>query len=396
MSREDRRKGFILAAALLLAALGLGLVVRSTFLRYAPPEQLEEWVRLFPRDSMALFYLGYRLFQEGQHERAAEVLQRVVALKPGKKMAWVGLGEAYLAQRRLWEGVEALERALAMDPLLWTAAQALGDAYFQVGMFRYAATAWEKSVRAFPPQPQIWEKLGRCYLQIGDLRKAEEVFRTLLHHMPGLPLANVGLGYVALKRGDFDEAERLFRREIGKYLGGAEAEQGWVHLLILRPAQFQPTEGLQNLCLRVAQRFPQDWQPHLLLGKIYAAQGQWALAEKALQQALERAPHEPAIWEEAARLYAATHRPRQEQEAKRRLEALRRQEEEMTQARAAILRGQAPPETFLRLVEAEESRQAIGRALEDCWEGLKRYPNHPTLRRKAKALKEQLAQGFRR
>jgi len=98
-----------------LPALITDTIILSTKLE---PEQFAKLLdRLFDVSQAELNRLGVSLFQEGRHEQAAKVFEKLVTVHKDSVTTWNNLAVAYEAWGKLPEAQAAFERALSVDPL---------------------------------------------------------------------------------------------------------------------------------------------------------------------------------------------------------------------------------------------------------------------------------------
>lgn len=156
---------------------------------------------------------------DGNHERAAEALERAVELAPDYYDAWIDLGGQYDRLERFADAESAYLEASAVNPAGSLAPQNLGALYYQrgerqragedpAGMESYAlASEWlEKAVELNPFSVDSHFFLGAAYYRLNLYDRAEEMLQTTMALDEGYDEARLLLINVYARQGRYEPA----------------------------------------------------------------------------------------------------------------------------------------------------------------------------------------------
>jgi tetratricopeptide (TPR) repeat protein len=129
------------------ARFGLGAFLERSK-RYDEAEaELGEAIRLEPKDSVALNYLGYSLAERGRKlDEALAFVKRALEIEPWNPAYLDSLGWVLFRMGRSEEAREPLERAARDLPRDATVLEHLGDVYEQIGERARAVSLWQRAL----------------------------------------------------------------------------------------------------------------------------------------------------------------------------------------------------------------------------------------------------------
>jgi tetratricopeptide (TPR) repeat protein len=204
--------------------------------------RLDDAVRLYqailtvqPGHLEALHLRGVVAHQQGDHERAVELIARASAGNPNNAMYRANLAEAYRALDRLDEAVANCRAALRLRPHYPEAANNLGLALLGQGKTDEAIAQFGEALRLKPDFAMACNNLGSALRLRGDLNEAETHFRQAVEMAPYLAEAQCNLGHLLLERHQPHEALESLRAavrlrpdlaEVHNNLGNALREVG--------------------------------------------------------------------------------------------------------------------------------------------------------------------------
>jgi Flp pilus assembly protein TadD len=154
-------------------------------------------LRQVPNSGEALHCMGIIAHQQGQSERALELIRKSVELDPNVATAQQNLGDLLLTAGQLEAAEKALRRALELDANFGIAAM----------------------------------KLGMVLEQQNKLTEAEEQYRKSIALIPNYPLAHCNLGDALVKQNRAQEAILCYNRAISLDPNLAEAYSNRAHAL---------------------------------------------------------------------------------------------------------------------------------------------------------------------
>jgi spermidine synthase len=172
--------------------------------------QLDEALRLEPRDAPSLLHRGKVLLRIGSILKAEADLKAALRLNPAMVEAHETLGQLYKAQK-MWDLAEAhLKQGLTLRPKDPQYLAGLADVYVETQRFREAIPHYLAARTVAPRNPRLWAGLGISYRGIGRFSEALEAFHQAIAEDPDNAFFHyqAGLTYVAARR--FDEASAAF------------------------------------------------------------------------------------------------------------------------------------------------------------------------------------------
>ncbi len=186
--------------------------------------------RLFPASPLvprALFGLGLCHTQKGQHQAAADSLERVLRDYPDTPQTarvLFELGRIRLAQERPQEAIARLQElrwGYPAFPQRRAAQNLLGDTYFQIGEYANAIELYQPLITGTTQveiRGQILRRLAQAYHRLHYYTQALETYRQVLVEdsaAAGLDSIYFAQAVLHLHLGQDDEAFRLFL-QVGK------------------------------------------------------------------------------------------------------------------------------------------------------------------------------------
>jgi tetratricopeptide (TPR) repeat protein len=182
-------------------------------LEYHQAGRLEEARRIYTEllrddeDSAdALHLLGVLTHQQGQHDRAVEMIGRAIALNPAAAAYHANRAEVYRALGRLKHAEDDCRTALRIQPDYPEAANGLGLILLARGQLGEAAAQFRLALRLRPGYAVACNNLGNALRRQGDQAGAVAHFRRALELDPQLAEAHSNLGQMRLERKEPDQA----------------------------------------------------------------------------------------------------------------------------------------------------------------------------------------------
>jgi serine/threonine protein kinase/tetratricopeptide (TPR) repeat protein len=202
-------------------------------------ELFENLVSKYPREKLALFWLGAMHYYHGAHDESIDALERALELDPRYAKAVNLIAYSYAEKGEYEKAVEYFERYVALSPGQANPHDSLADAYLQMGRLEESLDEYKEALRIKPDFGSQW-KLAYTYAI------KEEYDEALTWIDESVEVASVA-GLKALGRfwkafylywlGDLDrsfaevrEAEAL-AKEVGNelMLSLIDAFRGWIH-----------------------------------------------------------------------------------------------------------------------------------------------------------------------
>ena len=123
------------------------------------------------KDAAQIMQQGWKLWQNGQTQQAAEQFREAVKLAPDDANAWNGLGWASFNSGKALEAQKAFERVVVLNPNHPAGLNGLGQLCL---MQRKYDQAEKFLLKAGPDAPAAWYGLTKLYLLQGKFDKAEK------------------------------------------------------------------------------------------------------------------------------------------------------------------------------------------------------------------------------
>lgn len=142
---------------------------------------------LLPADAREEYERALEDAADGDHDDAAERLERVVEMAPDFYAGWVDLGNQYNATGEIEDAVAAYEKAIALDPEAALAYVDLGALHYQEGerqrtdgdaeaalaAYIEADTSLERAIELDPRSVEAYFNLGATLYRVGQYEVAE-------------------------------------------------------------------------------------------------------------------------------------------------------------------------------------------------------------------------------
>jgi protein O-GlcNAc transferase len=318
-ARRARQRGG--AAPVRTGALLISAQIHHDAGRLPEAEALyQQLLALDPEHPDALHRLGVLAHQTGQHDVAAEFIERAIAVKGDAATFHANLGWVLHAGGRLPDAERALRRALALDP---TAPQArnnlgivlqaqgrlreaeasfratvasaprfadahsnLGRALHAQGRFEEAVTSYGEALALTPDVADIHNNLGVALKTLGRTGEAIEAYERALAIDPGHVTAHLNLGLAYRADGQLVDAMGSFVRAVTLAPGCVEAYAN-LGLVLLEMGHVDDAVTINR---RAVAMQPDDAGVHTNLGLALQAQGRVPDAIASYRRAIGMAP----------------------------------------------------------------------------------------------------------
>jgi Tfp pilus assembly protein PilF len=140
--------------------------------------------------------------EDGQYERAFELLNRAVQLDPTSSDAYNNMGLFHSRAGDQERAVAMLTRAMELNPKDDNAPYNLGNAYVALGDFRMASEYYKRALALNPASARAWLNLGNVRGELKDYPGALEAYRKVLALDPSSATARHNIGATYYMMGD--------------------------------------------------------------------------------------------------------------------------------------------------------------------------------------------------
>lgn len=330
---------------------------------------------------------GIALYLMGRSSDAEESFRQCLATDRSYAAAQNNLGAILWDAGEAREATNCFRRAARSDTGLLSAGLNLALALFRQGHFQLSLDAYRSVIRDEPSNALAWNGVARALLEFGEFGEARDACVRAIQSDPDFAWAHRNLGSAFSGLGDADaaadcaaHAARLDPREVPQTMllemDAAEAAASIPDISVAAAAIPDYTlasdyisKGLYDRALgeirRAMARGADEKEGMVLLGKCFAARGDYEVAEKEFVAVLGAAPADDTAALELAGVYRAMGRP---SDALRRVVGLLRQN--VYHFAALVLLG----ESLLDLKRTGDAARAFARVL-------KFDPNHTAARK---------------
>lgn len=176
-------------------------------------DKANQAIALDPENADAHDNAGLALFHLGRYAEAQAAFEHAAGLQPGNALYWNNLAGA-LREQGLLEEAETVvrEQVLARDPLLPVGHLNLGLIYLRMGRWEEAADEFRQALSLLPPGEEnadIWGELGRALFAAGHYAEAQGAFEEAVRWQPRNALFWAWLGRTLLEQNRPADAESV-------------------------------------------------------------------------------------------------------------------------------------------------------------------------------------------
>jgi tetratricopeptide (TPR) repeat protein len=218
-----------------------------------------------PSNADANHLLGVLAGQQGDQERAIELIHRAIRLAPDMAMYHVSLGDLYQSIDDFRKSTASYRRALQIDPNLVEALCNLGNAYREKDRHREAIACYRKGLSINSSIPELYNNIGQSYLALKNYQQAIKFLTQAIGIKPGYVDALTHIGNAYRDQGYFTEAEAFYAKAL-------DLEPRNAYLLYSRGISFHLQKQFDSAmtCYRqVMRRHPDHCGVYINIGKIY-------------------------------------------------------------------------------------------------------------------------------
>jgi tetratricopeptide (TPR) repeat protein len=159
-----------------------------------------------PNEADVLHLLGIIADQQGEKDKAIELIGRAIALDPNAANYHTNLGNALRSAGRLDEAIAAHRKALALNPNSPEALYNLANALCPRGALAEAADAYRQSIQLKPTHADAFNNLANVLKDQGNLAEALANYRQAARLNANSPAILCNLGIALHLAGQFDES----------------------------------------------------------------------------------------------------------------------------------------------------------------------------------------------
>lgn len=211
---------------------------RDSLFRQSAAE-LEQAVRLDPKNPEAYNELGVTYRFQGRYDEARQMFEKALALDPNYAEALLNAGIASMAQGKVAEAKQNYRRAITLNSKNHMAHFRLAEALGQEGQYHEALESLNTALALDPGNASVMSKMAEMYDRQGNQAAAVANYRKAIQKNPGFMPAYIGLSNLFDKRGDGEAAMTELRSALNANPGYSPARNqlGRLALSVNKPLQ---------------------------------------------------------------------------------------------------------------------------------------------------------------
>jgi len=140
-----------------------------------------------PDNADALHYSGVIAMQNGDMERAIQLIGTAIEIRPGISAYHSNLALAYKDNNQHENALDQYKKALVLNPKNPVVHFNLGALYQSCAQYEEAQVSYEKSLKINPDQPLVYHNLGNLFLKQGHVQDAIVSARKAMEQLPHDP-----------------------------------------------------------------------------------------------------------------------------------------------------------------------------------------------------------------
>lgn len=236
-----------------------------------------------PDDPVALNLMGNIHLARGQRDTGIGYLQRLTSVRTDDPLSRVRLATELLESGYRDEGLAEFEAAVRQAPDEHQIEIAFAWNLIQNGQFEQALETANALVEKIPDSAIPHTLRAGAYLGMGETSRAREALQEGLRIAPGDPTTSINLAQMALAAGDREDASRIYRESLEQNPGHVEISMR----LSLLEAERGDADAMRSVLEQAIAAAPEAVQPRLVLGRYLLRQNQPRRVLSLLEPVLE-------------------------------------------------------------------------------------------------------------
>jgi len=262
--------------------------------------ELENIVRLDPKNADAYFQLGEAYMELNQSIRAVQSFIKCLSISPGNQKAELRMGQIFLLVKRLKDARTTAKIILKKSPDHIEAMELLAGVQIQEKDLKSAIKTLEKAASIDAKRFKTHIFLAHLYLLVGDIDNAEKAYLNAISTGISSRDPYLELTHLYSSKGQWEKAEAILKQmvetpgeKVRKYLDLAnfyETLKKW-----------DPAE--KTYLKAVESALDDDVDPLMRLGSFYGRRGLFDKALDAMKRASAAKNNDPSILTKIAELH---------------------------------------------------------------------------------------------
>lgn len=179
---------------------------------------LREGIRKKPTEMEFYQYLGGIYEREGDYGSAIKVLIGATKTSPNDEKLFFAVGTLYDKAKDVKKAVETMRKVLKINPKNASAMNYIGYTFVEKGEdLREAEDLLQEAARLAPDDGYIIDSLGWLYYVKGDLTRAAFLLKRAVEILPDEPTVLKHMGQIYLEEGKKKDALKYFQKALRAY-----------------------------------------------------------------------------------------------------------------------------------------------------------------------------------
>ena len=177
---------------------------------------LNQALKLNPKNTHALRFLGVIAAQQDQWEKALDFFRRSIKADPKNAIAYSNLGNVFLELEKYKEAIANYDKAIALDPKYAEAWSNKGNALTKLKKFESALKAYSTALLTNPNYTEAWSNKGAC---LGAMQLFDEAIAHVskgIEINPNYSSAWLNLGQIYGDMGQHEQSLQSYEKALQK------------------------------------------------------------------------------------------------------------------------------------------------------------------------------------
>jgi tetratricopeptide (TPR) repeat protein len=264
-------------------------------------QHMEQVVEMIPEEPDTWLTLAHLWEENGQADRAFEILSEGVVALPAEPKLLHRLGKVYLKRGSPFEALSYLQKANDIDPENLDVRLDFAKAYYQLNQYDAAWSLLEPFKADYQQYPEMSRLLGHLLLSMDDKDTAEPILLFAANHFPEdtstvlkaarLVLEKHETSFDKLPEEELDHIKEILKKASNLNPGQSSLKLHLVDVERLTGKYQQALESYRELSTEMnSQKTSENWRLDYGLGKTAIALGEYEMGLAALQDAGSKQP----------------------------------------------------------------------------------------------------------
>lgn len=274
--------------------------------------------------------------REGRVEAAESEFRNALREDPAHAETYAELGNLYLLRKSLPRAIQALETATFLRPERADLHAKLAQAYLDGRRYEEAERAARRAVELDPRSAYALAVQGELFLRQDNLKEALAAFNAAIQADPSFSLSYVKAGYILNKLQRMEEAVPVLQEGLKRDPNNPGLHFQLAEAYFQRPQSPESADLAERHYQLAIPANPSAASAHARLGELAQRRNDATVARRHFEQALKLEPGLTSALYGLSRLEAATGNHARADVLTRRLDVIRRAQNELNDLKARV------------------------------------------------------------